>query len=401
MQLSLAETRARYGIGDLGGALTLRFSGHRQHREQTPGDIMRWSQTVAVMAVTTLMAQTVNAATVAVARRDFRVTTEDGVGIFVRELRPRTAKSGHEPLILLHGARVPGVGSFDLAVPAGSFASDLVERTGRIVYVMDVRGYGRSDRPAAMEQPPDANPPQTRAYQVVRDIAAVVAEAEQRAHSHTVALFGWATGGMWVSYYASLYPERVGHLITLNALYGGSDRHEMLGPGSSLSDPAHPDRLNPTTGAYSFNSADSLLRVWDQSIPQNDKSAWRDPEVVAAYQSAALASDPSSSTRQPPAFRAPLGAIEDSFYQASGRRLFDASSITARVLLVRSDRDFWSRPEDVQAFAHDATHAASVKILALPDATHFVHLDRPEHGRERLLNEVTAFVDDHRLPTHL
>ena len=119
---------------------------------------------------------------------------------------------------------------------------------------------------------------------------------------------------------------------------------------------------------------------------------------AGAYQEAALASDPSSGTHQPPAFRAPLGAIEDSFYQASGRRLFDASSITAHVLLVRSDRDFWSRPEDVQAFAHDATHAASVRILSLPDATHFVHLDRAEHGRDRLLNEVATFLADRGLP---
>jgi hypothetical protein len=36
----------------------------------------------------------------------------------------------------------------------------------------------------------------------------------------------------------------------------------------------------------------------------------------------------------------------------------------------------------VQAFAHDATHAASVRILTLPNATHFVHLDRAQHGRD-------------------
>lgn len=350
--------------------------------------------TLVTVATAALMAHPAMATTDSVARQDFRVTTADGVGIFVRELRPLAAASDREPLILVHGARVPGLGSFDLPVPGGSVAADLAQRTGRTVYVMDARGYGGSDRPAATDSPPSANPPQARAFQVVRDIAAVVTEAERRTHSRCVALLGWATGGMWGAYYASLSPEQVGHLITLNALYGGSDRHPMLGPGSSVSDPTHTDRLNPTMGAYALNSADSLLRIWDQSIPLEDKTAWRDPAVATAYQKAALASDPSSGTHQPPAFRAPLGALEDSFYLASGRRLFDASSITAHVLLVRSDRDFWSRPEDVQAFAHDATHAASVRILTLPDATHFVHLDRPEHGRDRLLNEVVAFLAD-------
>jgi pimeloyl-ACP methyl ester carboxylesterase len=329
-----------------------------------------------------------------IARQDFRVKSEDGIGIFVRELRLQGAAPYGEPLILVHGARVPGLGSFDLPVPGGSLAADLADRTGRDVYVMDARGYGGSDRPAALNEPPNGNPPQARAFQVVRDIAAVVAEAERRSHSRTVALFGWATGGMWAAYYASLAPEQVGHLITLNALYGGSYRHALLGPGSPESDPAHPDQLNPATGAYSLNSAASLLRSWDQSIPLADRTAWRDPAIAAAYQQAALASDPTSSTRQPPAFRAPMGAIEDSFYQASGRRLFDASSISAHVLLVRSERDFWSRPEDVQAFAHDATHAASVRTLALPDATHFVHLDRAERGRARLLQAVVAFLAD-------
>lgn len=357
---------------------------------------MKWSKfrSSGLAAVAAFAAACPAAATATVVRQDFHVKTEDGVRIFVRELRPVGVASQGEPLILVHGARVPGLGSFDLPVPGGSLAADLAERTGHKVYVMDARGYGGSDRPAAMDQPPNAKPPQSRAFQVVRDIAAVAEDAARRNGSSTVALLGWATGGMWVAYYASLFPERVGHLITLNALYGGSDQHAMLGPGSPTSDLTHPDRLNPTTGAYAWNSAGSLLRVWDQSIPGSDKTVWRDPAVAAAYQKAALASDPRSNTRQPPAFRAPLGAIEDSFYQASGRRLFDASSITARVLLVRGERDFWSRPEDAQAFVHDAVHAAAVRILTLPGATHFVHLDRAEHGRDRLVQVVVAFLAD-------
>jgi pimeloyl-ACP methyl ester carboxylesterase len=119
--------------------------------------------------------------------------------------------------------------------------------------------------------------------------------------------------------------------------------------------------------------------------------------VAEAYQRAALASDPASCTHDPPALRAPLGVIEDSFYQAAGRRLFDASSITGHVLILRSGRDIWSRPEDAQAFAHDAVHASSVRLVTLEDATHFVHLDRPGHGRDRLLGEILVFLAD-RVP---
>jgi len=31
-------------------------------------------------------------------------------------------------------------------------------------------------------------------------------------------------------------------------------------------------------------------------------------------------------------------------------------------------------------------------LLSLPEATHFVHLDRPERGRDRLLRELEVFL---------
>jgi pimeloyl-ACP methyl ester carboxylesterase len=119
---------------------------------------------------------------------------------------------------------------------------------------------------------------------------------------------------------------------------------------------------------------------------------WRDPRVAEAYREAALASDPAAGTHHPPALRAPTGAMEDSFYQAIGRQLYDASSITARVLIVRAENDFWSRPEDVQTLAQHLTHAHAVKVLEIPYATHYVHLDRPEHGRDTLVSAVQEFL---------
>jgi pimeloyl-ACP methyl ester carboxylesterase len=181
-------------------------------------------------------------------------------------------------------------------------------------------------------------------------------------------------------------------LVTLNALYGATAAHDSLGPDSNTADPAHPDRLNPDIGAYALYKGASLLPGWDRSIPDTNKSVWRDPAVANAYVAAALASDPQSSRHDPPAFRAPLGAIEDSFYQAAGRRLYDASSITARVLIVRSARDFWSRPEDATDFSHDAVRAQSIRIVTIPEATHFVHLDRPQHGRDLFLQELVSFL---------
>jgi pimeloyl-ACP methyl ester carboxylesterase len=72
--------------------------------------------------------------------------------------------------------------------------------------------------------------------------------------------------------------------------------------------------------------------------------------------------------------------------------LWDAGAITARVLIVRGERDSWSRPEDVAWMEGNLTNAASMRTVTLPHATHFVHLDRPERGREHLIDEVTALL---------
>jgi pimeloyl-ACP methyl ester carboxylesterase len=346
---------------------------------------------LAAMASTTLAAALPRQAPLA--RRDFRVTTVDGVGIHVREVKP-DSPGGLQPVLLIHGARVPGVASFDLDVPNGSLAAELALRLKRAVYIMDARGYGGSDRPPEMDRPPAEHRPLSRAYEVVRDIDAVTRAITQATGTGQVDLVGWATGGAWAAYYASLWPERVAHLVTLNALYGATTASAAFGPNSNTADPAHPDRLNATIGAYSLNTAAGLLPGWDRSIPDADKTSWRDPAIADAYVIAALRSDPESGEREPAAFRAPLGAIEDSFYQAAGRRLYDASSITSQVLIVHCERDFWSRPEDAVNFNHDLVRAKSTRVLTIPNATHFVHLDRPERGRDLLLSELVCFLGD-------
>lgn len=344
----------------------------------------------AITASVLLLVDTLSPAFAEVEREDFYVSSDPDVEIFVRRVSNgpgRTARA----LLLLHGTRVPGVASFDLPVENGSLAADLA-RAGHTVYLMDARGYGASTRPPAMSAAPEANAPLVRAGEVARDVDAVVKAMLQREGPARVALLGWATGGQWLGFYASLHPDKVSHLVLYNSLYGGVPEHPSLGLGSDYEDPERPGRFNRNTfGAYRFNTAASLLPSWDESIPEADKSRWRDPAVLGAYTAAALQSDPTSSTRQPASFRAPTGALEDSFYLATGRQLWDASLLRADTLVIHSGRDFWSRPEDARLLAEHAAHAA-VRTVNLPDATHYVHLDRPESGRNEFLRHVTSFL---------
>ena len=58
----------------------------------------------------------------ALLRTDHLVDGEAGIRLFVREVRAAAGVPAKTPVLLLHGARVPGLASFDLAVPGGSRA---------------------------------------------------------------------------------------------------------------------------------------------------------------------------------------------------------------------------------------------------------------------------------------
>ena len=330
----------------------------------------------------------------ALLRTDHFVDGEGGVRLFVREVRA-TGVAAKTPILLLHGARVPGVASFDLPVPGGSLAADFAA-AGHPTFVMDARGYGRSRRPPEMSQPPEAHVPLVRSVEVVRDVDAVVEWIVRRTGTPKVDLFGWATGGHWLGFYATLHPERVAHLVVLNTLYGGTEGHPMLGRGSDLEDKDHPGRPSPSLGAYRWSTGSSLLSAWDRSIPlmDTDKSAWRDPAVADAYVAAALESDPEGKNREPRAFRAPSGAMEDSFFLATGRSFWDASLILSPTLVLASERDFWSRAGDREKLRADLVHAPRVSVVVIPGATHHVHLDRPDRGRKLLLETTLAFLSE-------
>lgn len=143
-----------------------------------------------------------------------------------------------------------------------------------------------------------------------------------------------------------------------------------------------------------MNDAALLFRPWNHGIPTQDKGEWRDPIVAQAYVAAALASDPTAELRNPPSFRSPCGAMEDSFYLATGRQLWDASLITAPTLVLASQRDFWARAEDRENLSADLMHSPRVQVVVIPDATHFVHLDRPKRGRKLLLETIKTFLTE-------
>jgi pimeloyl-ACP methyl ester carboxylesterase len=92
--------------------------------------------------------RTVASPAASIERRDEIVESERGIAIAFREVTVR----GHDArvaVVLVHGAGGGGVSSFDPPVAGYSLAEDLA-RAGHPTYVIDVRGWGHSTRPAVV-----------------------------------------------------------------------------------------------------------------------------------------------------------------------------------------------------------------------------------------------------------
>jgi pimeloyl-ACP methyl ester carboxylesterase len=332
------------------------------------------------------------AADVKIVQQDERIPSVDrGIELFVRmkAAEGKAAAGADEVVLFVHGATYPSTPDFDLQFKDYSWA-DWMVRHGYVVYMFDKRNYGGSTREKAMDEPPSANPPLSRSYLVVRDLGALVDHIREKHHVDAVTVVGWSWGAMTAGYYASLHPEKVRKLVLYAPLYAYA-RHTNLGAGSGLQDKRNPSQFNSKMGAYRTNSAAQNQARWDGEIPVEDKSQYREQGVVDAFAAAALATDPTSGTRNPPALRAPNGVLEDSFYQATGRALWSAASITSPTLVIAGEYDTWSYPEDREGLMRDLVHARSKRSVLVKDATHFVLFEKK---RFEFFEAILSFLRD-------
>jgi pimeloyl-ACP methyl ester carboxylesterase len=328
----------------------------------------------------------------AVQRRDFKVKTQDDMNIAVREVRmPGAAGNAKAPMILLHGTRVPGISEYDLPVPNGSFAEELAE-AGHVTYIVDARGFGKSDRWPEMDQPRQMTKPLARAMEITRDVDAAVRDLRKATGHDQVGLFGWGVGGTICMMYAAQWPEFIKHLILYNSPYGGVPDHPRFN-FLEFEDPARPGHFNRERfGNYNFNKIEMLVDMWDKYIPIDDKDSWRDPAMVKAFEKELIDGDPSTMQRDPPSYRSPNGMLEDSFFMGKGHKLVHAGQVYARTMIIRPDLDFLCRPGDVHALKTDLVNAEEVRIYEPENTTHYLIVDRPERGRAEAIAEILDFL---------
>ena len=127
-------------------------------------------------AVATAMLASSAAAQTALVSEDIMVKSPDaGIELFVRNKRPANMTSfrPERTVLFVHGATYPAHTAFDLKLGGTSWMEYIASR-GYDVYLVDLRGYGKSTRPKEMADKPEANPPLVRGDVAVKDIGTVV-----------------------------------------------------------------------------------------------------------------------------------------------------------------------------------------------------------------------------------
>ena len=320
---------------------------------------------------------------------EFINAVDPGIKLFVRSKQPspQIPATDDNVVLFIHGATFPSTPDFDLNYQDYSWADWMVAR-GYIVYMFDKRNYGFSTREKAMDQPAASNRPVTRSYLAIRDIGAVVDHIRKRHNIAKVTLIGWSWGATTAGFYTSLNTEKVRKLVLYAPAYAYA-AHTNLGAGSGSQDKRRPTEFNYGLGAFRLGSKAGNDGRWDGEIPVADKSTFRDEGVRDAFAIEALKTDPTSESRNPPSLRAPNGVLEDSFMQATGRRIWNASSIYVPTLVIAGEFDTWSFPEDRELLMRDLTNAPVKKQVVIKNGTHFVLFEKP---RFQFFEEILGFI---------
>ena len=312
---------------------------------------------------------------------EFTVPAKDdpAIEIYVRNKRPEAMRefSAEKTVIFVHGATYPAETAFDLPL-AGQSWMDFIASRGFDVYLLDLRGYGRSTRPKEMSEPAENNAPIVNTEVARRDVGAVVDHVLARRSIQRVNLIGWSWGTSTMASYTAENPGKVARLV----LYAP----QWLRTTPSLV------QVQGKLGAYRTVRREAARDRWLNGVPEDKKAELIPPGWFEAWADATFASDPEGARMNPPVLRAPNGVVQDgNEYWSAGKPLYDPAKITVPTILLVGEWDRDTPPYMAQALFPLVTNAPAKKLVMFGEATHTIIMEK---NRMQLFNEVQLFLEE-------
>ena len=309
---------------------------------------------------------------------EYSVPSDPGIQLYVRGKHPAGVQQFGIDRILLfvHGATYPAETSFDLPV-GGASMMDLLAARGWDVWLVDVRGYSRSTRPATMDGPPADGKPVSTTAEAARDVAAVVDFIEQRRNTTKINLMGWSWGTSIMGLYTSTHNDKVARLVLYAPQWLGNT-------------PVPADA--PPLGAYRTVTRDATLKRWLMGVPEDKKADLIPPGWFDQWADATFATDPVGAKQTPPVLRAPNGVAQDSRdYWLAGKPLYQPSDIHVPTLLLHAEWDADLPTYQTQAYFDQLTNTPYKRWVQLGEGTHTVMLEK---NRMQFFHELVSFLEE-------
>ena len=340
-------------------------------------------QAIALLATTFFFAGCASVtpgASVALETAEFFVPSADaGIQLYIRNKVPADMKtfSSEKTVLFVHGANFPSETSFDVSL-GGSSWMDYIARHGYDVYMIDIRGYGRSTRPQAMSQPPDANPPFADTEEATRDVSAAVDFILKRRGIAKLNLLGWSWGTTMMALYTTRNNERVNKLVLHAPIWTPPSTFKAV--------------LPVPTAAYRSVTMDATRKRWYTGVPVDKQSDLIPSGWFDIWAKAALESDPEGARQNPPVVRAPNGVMVDvAAHWMKGNRLYDAAEIRVPTMLIKAEWDADTPAVLAQGLFANLKNTPYKSYMEIGEGTHFLMLEK---NRMQLFRAVQSFLDE-------
>lgn len=311
---------------------------------------------------------------------EFMVPAVDpGIQLYVRN--KHVQGTDHFPaekiLLYVHGATYPSETAFDLELHGLSWMEYIAQR-GYDVYLVDIRGYGKSTRPPEMAKPAADSAPIVRTETAVKDFGTAVDFILKRRSVSKINLIGWSWGTSIAGWYAAQNNDKVNRLVLYAPLWifnGASP----LDPGGKL-------------GAYRIVTRDAAKGRWLTGVADNKKDDLIPAGWFEAWADATFATDPVGAKQTPPTLRAPNGVLQDIHeFWGAGKALYDPSAIRVPTLLVHAEWDADLPSYMLHAYFAKLTNAPSKRCIEIGEGTHTIIMEK---NRRQLFHEVQQFLDE-------
>jgi pimeloyl-ACP methyl ester carboxylesterase len=317
----------------------------------------------------------------ALATEEFMVPALDpGIQLYVRNKHraSETRFSGERIVLFVHGATYPASTAFDLQLGGVSWMEYLAQR-GYDVYLVDLRGYGRSTRPAEMDQPAQSHAPLTPTSVAVRDVTAAADFIRKRRGVDKINLLAWSWGTTIMSTYTTRNNDKVNKLV----LYAP----QWIRTTPSLVKPG-PGGL----GAYRVVEESAAKARWLTGVPEAKKAELIPAGWFESWAKATFNSDPWGAKQTPAKIRAPNGVVKDGLdYWSSGKPYYNPEDIRVPTMLILGEWDQDTPPYMAQTLFPKLVNAPYKQMVMVGEATHTVIMEK---NRMQLFRAVQAFLDE-------